>query len=59
LFALFALGGNWSLHLFLMMEDRSWMYDDVAGDPLLYFKHITQFVEVAKTHTLGMNKKEI
>jgi hypothetical protein len=42
-----------------MMEDRSWMYDDVAGDPLLYFKHITQFVEVAKTHALGMNKKEI
>jgi hypothetical protein len=42
-----------------MMEDRSWMYDGAEGDPLLYFKHVTQFVEAAKTHTLCMNKKEI
>jgi hypothetical protein len=25
----------------------------------LYFKHVTQFVEAAKMHTLRMNKKEI
>jgi hypothetical protein len=41
------------------MEDRSWMYDGVGGDPLLYFKHVTQFVEATKMHTLRMNKKEI
>jgi hypothetical protein len=41
------------------MEDRSCMYDDVGGDPLLYFKHVTQFVEAAKTYALCMNKKEI
>ncbi len=35
------------------------MYDGVGGDPLLYFKHVTQFVEAAKTHVLCMNKKEI
>jgi hypothetical protein len=41
------------------MQDISWMYDGAGGDPLLYFKHVTQFVEAAKTHTLCMNKKEI
>jgi hypothetical protein len=25
----------------------------------LYFEYVTQFVEVTKTHTLHMNKKEI
>jgi hypothetical protein len=34
------------------------MYDGVGGDPLLYFKHVTQFVEAAKMHTLRMNKKK-
>jgi hypothetical protein len=34
------------------------MYDG-AGDPLLYFKHVTQFVEAAKMFALRMNKKEI
>jgi hypothetical protein len=41
------------------MGDRSWMYDGAEGDPLLYFKHVTQFVEAAKMHILRMNKKEI
>jgi hypothetical protein len=41
------------------MEDISWMYDVVGGDPLLYFKHVTHFVEVANTHALRMKKKEI
>jgi hypothetical protein len=41
------------------MEDRSWMYDGAAVDPLLYFKHVTQFVEATMTHTLRINKKEI
>jgi hypothetical protein len=41
------------------MEDRSWMYDGAGGDPLLYFKHVTQFVEATKTHALPMNKIEI
>jgi hypothetical protein len=35
------------------------MYDGAGGDPLLYFKHVTQFVELTKTHALRMNKKEI
>jgi hypothetical protein len=39
------------------MEGRSWMYDDAGGDPIFYFKQITQFVEAAKMHTLYMNKK--
>jgi hypothetical protein len=33
------------------------MYDGAGGDPLLYFEHVTQFVEAAKTHALRMNKK--
>jgi hypothetical protein len=41
---------------FLKLEDTSWMCDGAGGDPLLYFKHVTQFVEAAKTHTLRMNK---
>jgi hypothetical protein len=41
------------------MEDRSWMYDGVGGDPILYFIHVTQFAEAANTHTLCKNKKEI
>jgi hypothetical protein len=41
------------------MEDISWMYDGAGGDPLLYFKHVTQLVEATKTHALHMNKKEI
>jgi hypothetical protein len=40
------------------MEDRSRMYDGAGGDPLLYFKHVTQFVEAAKTQAIHMNKKE-
>ena len=35
------------------------MYDDAGGDPIFYFKQVTQFVEAAKTHALRMNKKEI
>jgi hypothetical protein len=35
------------------------MYDGVGGDSLLYFNHVTQFVEASKTHSLCMNKKEI
>jgi hypothetical protein len=41
------------------MEDRSWMYNGAGGDPLLYFKHVTQFVKATKTHALHMNKIEI
>jgi hypothetical protein len=41
------------------MEDRSWIYDGVKGDSLLYFKHVTQFVKAAKTHALRINKKGI
>jgi hypothetical protein len=41
------------------MEDISWIYDGAGGDQLLYFKHVTQFVEATKTHALCMNKKEI
>jgi hypothetical protein len=41
------------------MEDRSWIYDGTEGDPLLYFKHVTGFVEAAKTHALCINKKGI
>jgi hypothetical protein len=40
------------------MEDISWMYDVAGGDPLLYFKHVTHFVEVANTHALRMKKKK-
>jgi hypothetical protein len=35
------------------------MYDGAGGDLLLYFKHVTQFVEATKTHALHMNKEEI
>jgi hypothetical protein len=42
----------------LKIADRSWMYDGARGDSLLYFKHVTQFVEAAKTHALRI-KKEI
>jgi hypothetical protein len=41
------------------MKDRSWMYDGAGGDPLLYFKYVTQFVEAIKMHALCLNKKEI
>jgi hypothetical protein len=41
------------------MVDRAWMYHGVGGEPLLYFKHVTQFVKDAKTNNLRMNKKEI
>jgi hypothetical protein len=41
------------------MEDIFWMYNGMGGVPLLYFKHVTPFVEVVKTHALRMKKKEI
>jgi hypothetical protein len=59
LFSLFALGGICLCIYFSKMEDRSWMYDGAEGDPLLYFRHATQFVEATKMHALHMNKKEI
>jgi hypothetical protein len=34
------------------------MYNGARGDPLLYLKHVTQFVDAARTHTLHMNKKK-
>jgi hypothetical protein len=33
--------------------------DGAGADTILYFKHVTQFVEATKMNTLHMNEKEI
>jgi hypothetical protein len=43
----------------ILVSKSGMTYDGAIGDPLLYFKHVTQFVEAVKTHALRMNKKEI
>jgi hypothetical protein len=34
------------------------MYDDAGGDPIFYFKKVTQFVKASKTYVLCMKKKK-
>jgi hypothetical protein len=41
------------------MENRSLMYDGVGGYPLLYFKHVSKFVEATKMLALCMKKRNM